>query len=304
MLSPSSKPKILVSLITQNNDYQRQQAAAAQIAGIRLGAEVQILYADNDAINQVQQLVIAIQSKHPPDAIICEPVGTGALQVAKAAVAAGIGWAILNREVEYIGNLRGTGRAPIFSVSANQLQVGRVQGLQLAKLLPKGGTVLYLEGPSNTSAAQQRTAGMVQTKTDQIHVRTIKGQWTEQSAYAAVNSWLTLSTSHQLNVEVVAAQNDSMALGARNAFDKGTSGKERERWLRLPYTGCDGCPDAGRAWVDQGLLAVTIIIPPNTNVAMEMMVKALDGATLPEVTLTVPVSYPALDVLVPNIERL
>jgi hypothetical protein len=35
----------VVSLITQENDYQREQAAAAQEAAVRLGVQVQTMFA-------------------------------------------------------------------------------------------------------------------------------------------------------------------------------------------------------------------------------------------------------------------
>jgi hypothetical protein len=44
--------KFLVSLITNDNDYQLEQANSAQVAAHRLGVEAQILFADNDAITQ------------------------------------------------------------------------------------------------------------------------------------------------------------------------------------------------------------------------------------------------------------
>ena len=55
------KLKVLVSLITQDNDYQIQQAASAQEAAIKLGASVQIVYANNDAVMQTQQILQYIQ---------------------------------------------------------------------------------------------------------------------------------------------------------------------------------------------------------------------------------------------------
>ena len=71
--------------------------------------------------------------------------------------AAGIGWVILNREAEYIPELRRLGTAPSFAVSSNHLEIGRIQGLQMAALLPKGGNVIYIQGPSDNPAAKQRT---------------------------------------------------------------------------------------------------------------------------------------------------
>src|SRR5712664_1930991 len=83
----------LVSLIMAENAYQQDQAAAASEAARRLGAHVQILYADNDAITQSQQLLNVIQSSSAdsrPDAIVCHPVGTTLKQVAREAMARGM----------------------------------------------------------------------------------------------------------------------------------------------------------------------------------------------------------------------
>ena len=57
-----NKLRFVVSLITNDNDYQREQAAAALEAAVRLDVEVQTLFADNDAINQSQQLLKIIQT--------------------------------------------------------------------------------------------------------------------------------------------------------------------------------------------------------------------------------------------------
>src|ERR1700704_5732801 len=116
-MTPTKKPKFLVSLTTNDNDYQLEQAAAAEEAARRLGVEVQVIHADNDSITQSQQILNAIQSRSEshPDGIIFEPVGGTALpQVARAAVAAGISWVVLNRNVDYIAEIRKNHRVPIF----------------------------------------------------------------------------------------------------------------------------------------------------------------------------------------------
>lgn len=294
----------LVSLITKDNDYQREQAVAAEETARRLGAKLQFTYAENDAITQSQQILTAVQSPpgERPDGIVFEPAGTGLAQVAKAAAQVSVGWAVLNREVDYIAELRRGGRsAPIFSLSSDHEEVGRIQGRQMGALLPNGGLVLYIEGPSSGSAARQRTQGMYATRPANIQIRTIKGQWTEDSAYQAVNAWLRLSTSHEIPVVAVVAQNDSMAVGAKRALQAATTGAERERWMSLPFTGCDGVTQTGRAWVDSGLLAATVIVPPNTGTAMEMMAKAIETSTQPpEHSLTEPKSYPPLAKITPK----
>jgi len=295
------KLNFVVSLTTRDNDYQIEQGVAAEEAAKRVGADVRIFHADNDSITQSQQLLKIIQSHSDPhpDGIVFEPVGGTALpQVARAAAAAGIAWVVLNRDVEYISELRRTYNVPLFALTSDHEEIGRIQGRQLAALLPKGGSVLYIQGPSESLAAKQRTAGMHETRPGNVQVKMMKAQWTETSAYRAVSSWLRLSTSLQTQVDLVAAQDDSMAMGARKAFQEISDNAVREHWMRLPFIGCDGLPKTGRAWVHSGLLTATIFVPPNTGQAVEMLAHSLRSGTLPaERTLISPVSVPEIDVL-------
>src|SRR2546429_9156082 len=84
--------KFLISLITSDNDFQQEQARAAEETARRMNVDIDIVYADSDAITQSQQLLRVIQL-HPelrPDGIVFEAVsGTGLPHVARAAGAAG-----------------------------------------------------------------------------------------------------------------------------------------------------------------------------------------------------------------------
>src|SRR6266852_6317032 len=298
------KLRFLVSLTTNDNDYQIEQAKSAEQMARKLGMEIQIVYADNDAITQSTQILKVVQAddNQRPDAIVFEPVGGTALpQVARAAASAGIGWAVLNRDANYILELRRSSSAPIFDVSSDHLEIGRIQGGQFAAFLPHGGAILYIQGPTENSAAKERAIGMQETKPANLHVTALRGQWTEESAHRAVRSWLKLSTSQKAAVDLIEAQNDSMALGARKAFEELTNESERERWLKLPYTGCDGLPKTGESWVRTGLLAATVFVPPNAGQAVEMLFEAIqNGKKAPERALTVPVSIPPLKELKPR----
>jgi ribose transport system substrate-binding protein len=295
------KLRFVASLTTNDNDYQIEQAAAAQEAAHRLNVVLEILYAENDAILQSQQLLKIIQSNSGahPDGIIFEPVGGTALpQVAKAAAAAGIGWVVLNREVDYLSDLRRAYRVPIFAISSDHEEIGRLQGQQLTALLPNGGSVLLIQGPSESLAAKQRTTGMYETKPIGVHVKLMKGNWTEASAYKAVSSWLKLSTSQQTPIDVIAAQNDAMALGARKAFQELGDSAVRDRFLAAPYLGIDGVSKTGQSWLRRGLLNATIIVPANAGQAIDMLAHAVQAGTLPpEKTLTVPKSLPIVEEL-------
>lgn len=136
---------------------------------------------------------------------------------------------------------------------------------------------------------------MYETKPSDVQVKIMKGRWTEDSAYRVVSSWLHLSTSQQSDMNLVAAQNDVMAMGARRAFQELPAGATRDRWLSLPFIGCDGVPESGQAWVESGLLTATVVMPTNAGRAMEVLVKAFRNATMPpERILTTPVSFPPL----------
>jgi ribose transport system substrate-binding protein len=290
---------VLVSLITNENDFQRAQASDAQAAGARLHIPTRVVFSNNDAIEQTQQLLKAIQeSAQRPGAIVVEPVGTGMVEVARAAVGAGIGWVILNHDVEYIPDLRNNCEAPVFAVSTDQTAIGEIQGKQFGAMLNAGGCVLYLEGPSTGGAARLRTFGMRATKPANVDVKALKGAWTEASGHRAVKSWLRLSTSRALKVSAVGCQNDAMAMGARRAFQELPDEDERQHWLSLPFTGCDGVPESGQEWVRRGILKATVVIRPNTGTALELLKSSMSSGTQPpERTLITPLSYPALEQL-------
>jgi len=301
------KLRFLVSLTTNDNDYQRQQAKAAEEAARQSGVDADIIYANNDSVNQSQQLLQAIQGDPAlrPDAIIFEPVGGTAFPiVAKAAAEAGMGWVVLNRDIDYVATIRNAHSVPMFGITSNHEEIGRIQGKQFAALLPKGGSILYIEGPSGSSAARKRTAGMNQTRPPDLQLRTLRGEWTSESAHHAVQAWLRLSTSLKTPIDLIGCQCDSMALGARKAFQELEDSSQRERLLSVPYTGCDGLPEGGQKWVHEGLLAATVVIPTNTGLAIEMLVKAFQNKVhWPDETLTTATSYPPIEMLAANSQK-
>jgi ribose transport system substrate-binding protein len=292
------KPRFLVSLIMEENYYQKQHAASAQDTGRRLGVDIQILYSNNDAITQSEQLLNAVHApaEARPDGIICAPVGTTLASVARRAVENGVGWAVLNRECDYLGELRRLGPTPAYFVTADQSEIGRIQGRQMTALLPQGGLILYILGPAGSPIVKYRRTCMESTKPANIQIRTLTGDWSQQSGYKAVAGWLELRTSRTTPIHMIAAQCDDLAMGARKAFEDNTVGAEKERWTSLPFIGVDGCPEAGQEWVRRGMLAATVINPPTAGPALELMVRAIQTKSQPpESTLIPPASFPALE---------
>jgi ABC-type sugar transport system substrate-binding protein len=290
-----------VFLVTQENDYQLAQASDVEDAARRLGVQINISFAHSDSVEQSQQVLRCIQSKPEdrPDAIILAAVGKISLpQVAHAAADEGIGWAVLN-QAEYIGQLRTNAKAPTFCVVPDNLEVGRIEGRQIGALLPNGGTVLYIQGPGENVHSSLRNVGMYETKPPSLQVRGMRAsEWTEASAFRSVTNWLQLSTSQKAHIDLVAAQNDVMAVGAKRAFEEFSETDAPSRWTDLPFLGVDGVPKTGQAWVRSGLLTATVIQPPTAGRALEMMIQALRTGVPPQELTLMPVhSFPEVESL-------
>lgn len=297
-----SKPRLLLSVTNNTNDFQIEQVKGAHQAAARVGADLEILYAQDDGILQSEQLLNRIQSatEPPPSVIIFEPAGSTTLpHVARAAAAAGIGWVVLSRDADYITELRAA-HVPAFVVASDHEEIGRIQGRQLSALLPRGGVVLIIQGPTHSKAAALRHAGLLETKPESIQLRVVKGHWTEASARKAVCSWLDLSISRSIDIAAVCAQDDSMAMGARKGFEQ-FAHQLRYSWLKVPFLGCDGMPSAGQEWVRSGLLTATVLSPPTAPVAIDLVGRFLQkGTTPPPRTLTEVRSFPDLETLARN----
>jgi ribose transport system substrate-binding protein len=297
------KFRYLVSLITQDNDYQREQAASAKAAAQEFGIDVEILYAGNDAITQSTQLLKAIQADATlrPHAVIVEPLGaTPFPKVASTAAAAGIGWAVVNREAEYTAQLRQAHTSPVFSVSVDQVEVGRIQGKQINAFLPRGGSVLFIQGPSVSSVSRQRLEGLQGTLPSTVQLVNLKGKWTEESAYQSTSSWVKLMRAQKARIELICAQNDVMAIGAKKAVKELAAEMGQEQMSKIPAIGCDGVPSTGQSWVRSGSLSATVIIPPSCGRAIALMTRALKSKVQPaEHTYTQPEAFPPVDVLKP-----
>ena len=276
-----------------------EQAAAAKTTAERLNVEVQIMNALSDPVAQSQQLLETIQSRSArPDGIVAEPVTNAGLpRVAEAAVNAGIGWVISNAQVDYTAALRKIAKAPVFALSQDHIEIGRMQGRQFATLRPKGGSILYLRGPASNFLATQRAEGIESTTANNIQIKTLKIQWTEENAYKSVTSWLRLQTVRAEQTQLISSQNIDFILAARRAFQDCTAGAERAKWLSLPYTAA-GVPRQIKPMVDNGTLAAAIITSLTMDVALEMLVKGIQTGTQPaEHTFLPASSYPELEIL-------
>ncbi len=286
--------RIVVSLTSADQEYQALQGDDAREAGRRLGVDVEVLFAEDNAVLQIQQLfrfVHAGEGERPAALVVHTRVPDGLERVARNAVQAGIGWILLNRTAPYVDVLRRERPAiAVASVSTDHVEVGRIHARQLSRLCPDGAHVLYVQGPADASAALLRLQGLEEALRGRPYeLKVVNGDWTAASAEKAISGWLRLRTSDLFQPTAVVCQNDLMARGAAAAL-----GRLRPDWARLPFLGCDGLPNGGRRDVDEGRLAGTITIPSCASPAIDLAVKwTRTGALPPAGTVLAPSAYPA-----------
>lgn len=289
---------VVVSLLTARQEFQRQQEEDARTAAERAGLRVEVVFAENDPGTQLHQLEGYIQEPPAarPVAFVIETVAAvGFEKIARSALAAGIGWVVVSSRAPYLELLqREHPRALVTSATIDELEIGRLQGRHFLKLLPQGGKVLYVEGPSMSAATILRRR-MAEHELQGSNVRiahVVSGDWTSAGAEWAVSSWLGMDTGHEAQFDLVSAQNDEMALGARTAL-----AAQRPDWSG-PFTGCDGLVNGGQRWVREGQLAATVVKATTAGPGIELVARSLRGEPVPSQVVLAPSSFPALEDLV------
>lgn len=280
--------RLVASFYTREQEFHVLQSADARAAAQRLGFELEILDAGDNAVLQIQQLfrhIHAPEEQRPRALVVQTRVPDGLERLARNAATAGIGWVLLNRTAGYIDALRGEHSGlPIFSVTTDHEEIGRIQARQFQALLPRGGAVLYVQGPPETVAAQARLKGMEsEAQGKGLEVKIVSGEWTEASAERAVSAWLRLKSSESFHPDLVGCQNDAMAVGARAALSA-----HRPDWAHLPFTGCDGLPESGQRLVREGRLAATIVLDSCAGPAVELLARLTDTGEVPPAGIVIP----------------
>jgi ABC-type sugar transport system substrate-binding protein len=287
------KPKVVVALLSEDQEFQLMQAEDARAAGNRLGLDTEVVFAEGNPVVQIQQLFRFIHARNDrPLALVVESTtGEGLERVARNAVKAGIGWLLVNTHVGYLDELRGQNPGlPIAAIGGDQKEVGRIQGRQVRRMLPGGGSVLCIQGPADSTVTAERAEGLVHAlDSTRYPLKAVNGDWTEKGGARALSAWLRLKTVELFRPEVVVCQNDIMALGARAVLKE-----QRPDWSHAPFLGCDGLPAGGQRAVEAGTLAATVRIPSNTGPALDLLASWVqDRKPLPAEVLLPPSSFPS-----------
>jgi ABC-type sugar transport system substrate-binding protein len=288
--------------LTEENVFQREQVAAVESAARRHHLDLQVRYAESNALIQIQQLYESVHAKKgpAPDAIIVEPVAEeGMPRVARNAAAAGIGWAVLNAGTSYIPELRAKHPDVVLvGVAVDNVRAGEIQGAQALKLLAgrKGANVLVVRGPLGTGATEDRAKGLEETLSGHdVSLFNVDTNWTRSDARTVVQEWLKLGRA---TPDLVVGQNDEVAQGARDALGERL---QPSQLGRVPFIGCDGLPAGGQELVKVGQLAATVVTPFPGERGVDVLAASFDGRRPSEPRIfTTPMSFPPLEDIKPS----
>lgn len=164
-------------------------------------------------------------------------------------------------------------------ISADNYEMGHVMGEHIARRLGGWGRVVEVMGLKGSSPAIDRHKGFVDAISGYPGIEivaTLQGDWTEQSGFEAMSSWLSGDGRKVLDhssIDFVFGQNDRMAIGARKALTSYISP------LTSKFCGIDGLPGEGGGiqLVCDSVLDATYIYPTHGDQLLDLALDILEG---------------------------
>lgn len=159
-------------------------------------------------------------------------------------------------------------------VGSPDVEAGRMEALEIMRLLKGRGNIAVMQGIYGHSAEVQRTKGIrevLATFPEAKIVAEQTGNWDRSQALAVMENWLSAGSK----IDAVIAENDEMAMGAAEAIFG--AGKHKE----ILTIGIDGIRDALKA-VAEGKLAATVFQDPiaQGQTAVELAHQLVKGQAL------------------------
>ncbi|MFF7402694.1 ABC transporter permease/substrate-binding protein [Streptomyces murinus] len=276
--SAAANPKVGLSLSTLNNPFFVGVRSGAQAEAKKLGVDLTVTDAQNDASQQANQLQNFTSSSL--DAIIVNPVDSDAASNSvKAADKA---------KIPVIAVDRGVNKAAVDALVASDNIAGGEQAAKtIAEKLGGKGKIVILQGQAGTSAARERAQGFANGLKAYPGIKVVAQQPADFDRTKGLDVMSNLLQAHP-DVQGVIAANDEMALGAIKALGSkaGTS---------VPVVGFDGTPDGLNA-VKAGTLYASVAQQPTQlgRIAVDNALKASQGKKV-EQTVKVPVKVVTKD---------
>ncbi|MGP4052932.1 ABC transporter permease/substrate-binding protein [Streptomyces sp. 2A115] len=270
--SSATNQKIGLSLSTLNNPFFVQIRQGAQEEAKRLGADLTVTDAQNDASQQANQLQNF--TSEGVDSIIVNPVDSDA---------AGPSVRSANKaDIPVVGVDRVVNKADTAAlVASDNVEGGELGAKAMAEKLGGKGKIVILQGLAGTSASRERGAGFAEGLKAYPGIEVVARQPADFDRTKGLDVMTNLLQAHP-DVDGVFAENDEMALGALKALGS-KAGKT------VQVIGFDGTPDGLKA-VKEGTLYASVAQQPKElgRIAVENALRAADGKEV-EKTVKVPV---------------
>jgi len=286
------------------NDYQNLLQVDCEQSARQYDMVVTSYSANRDVETQVKQIRTAIDSQDRvrPEAILVSAVREIALvPLMQEAASRGIGWVMLSRTLDAMTDARRKHpHVPLFAVIPDHVEVGHIQGQQVRAIANYSDELVYIQGPVGTFSTKRRHQGIERELADRPDLQWSKmnSDWTQEGGEDAMRGWLRTFTHRKLPSFIVAAQNDAMAAGARQALlDFGISGGAVDQ-NSIRILGCDGTPTFGQRLVSAGQLKATVVIPSVAGRAVEELAACFRSKRSLSSELLIKVqSFPEVDAL-------
>ncbi|MEV0965874.1 MULTISPECIES: substrate-binding domain-containing protein [unclassified Streptomyces] len=268
----AAQQRIGLSLSTLNNPFFVQIRAGAEAEARKLGVDLTVTDAQNDASQQANQLQNFTSGGLA--SIVVNPVDSDAAGPAvQAANRAGI---------PVVGVDRGVNNAQTAAlVSSDNVEGGRLGARALAEKLGGKGTIVILQGQAGTSASRERGAGFAEGLKAYPGIKVVAKQPADFDRTKGLDVMTNLLQANP-DIDGVFAENDEMALGATKALGSkaGTS---------VQVVGFDGTPDGLKA-VENGTLYASVAQQPRElgRIAVDNALRAAAGEKV-SATVKVPV---------------
>ncbi|MCX4620266.1 ABC transporter permease/substrate-binding protein [Streptomyces albogriseolus] len=259
--SAADRPKIGLSLSTLNNPFFVQIRDGAEEEAKKLGVDLTVTDAQNDASQQANQLQNFTSGSL--SAVVVNPVDSDAAGPSvRGANQAGI---------PVIAVDRGVNEADTSAlVASDNVEGGALGAKALAEKLGGKGTIVILQGQAGTSASRERGAGFAAGLKDYPGIKVVAKQPADFDRTKGLDVMTNLLQAHP-DIDGVFAENDEMALGAIKALGSkaGTS---------VQVVGFDGTPDGLKA-VRAGTLYASVAQQPSElgRIAVRNALRAVEG---------------------------
>ncbi|MGX1270096.1 ABC transporter permease/substrate-binding protein [Streptomyces phaeoluteigriseus] len=270
--SSTSNPKVGLALSTLNNPFFVQIQSGAKAEAKKLGVDLTVTDAQNDASQQANQLQNFTSSGY--DAIIVNPVDSDAAGPAVRAAD--------KAKIPVVAVDRGVNKATTDAlVASDNVAGGELAAQTVAEKLGGTGKIVILQGQAGTSAARERAEGFAKGLKAFPGIQVLAQQPADFDRTKGLDVMSNLLQAHP-DVQGVIAANDEMALGAIKALGS-KAGKS------VQVVGFDGTPD-GLTAVTNGTLYASVAQQPSQlgRIAVDNALKAFQGEKVAE-TVKVPV---------------